>query len=118
MRLPDRSIIAIPGLGGHAFGSFKQRGSDHMWLRDSLPNDLVEEGDDELDPPIARIMIYGYASELDNRTSFQSMEDIASSFRQAVEDCRLTKPTIFIGHSLGGILVKEVRSPIYLCKLC
>ncbi|KAF5235110.1 hypothetical protein FAUST_7282 [Fusarium austroamericanum] len=36
-------IIAISGLRGHAFGSFKERDGDHMWLRDSLPYDLMRE---------------------------------------------------------------------------
>ncbi len=35
------SIIAISGLGGHAFGSFKERGGEYMWLQDCLPYDLT-----------------------------------------------------------------------------
>lgn len=30
-------IVALSGLNGHAFGSFKQRGGPFMWLRDDLP---------------------------------------------------------------------------------
>ncbi|PTB38488.1 hypothetical protein M441DRAFT_71921 [Trichoderma asperellum CBS 433.97] len=36
-------VIALSGLGGHAFGSFKERGGSYMWLRDSLLHDLTSE---------------------------------------------------------------------------
>jgi hypothetical protein len=43
------SLVAISGLGSHAFGSFKERGCQHMWLRDALLIDL--QG--------VRVLIYG-----------------------------------------------------------
>ena len=54
------SVIAITGLGGHAFGSWQsnistERSIDRpMWLRDFLPREF----------PNARIMTYGYDSNL------------------------------------------------------
>ena len=62
--------VAICGLGGHAFGSFKEKGTSYMWLRDSLPNDL----------PNLRVLLYGYQSGLDGSDSNQNVSVIADSF--------------------------------------
>ena len=81
--LPDRrSCIAISGLGGHAFGSFKERGGYHMWLRDSLPHDL----------PGARILIYGYDSRLEDSQSFQNVTTLAGQFRNQIQAIRGVSP--------------------------
>lgn len=78
-----------------------------MWLRDSLPNDLQ-------DTP-ARIMVYGYDSSLRKRNTIQSLPDIASQFRDNLLQFKRTpRPMIFIGHSLGGLVIKRVsrRNPL------
>lgn len=80
MLAENSSCIAITGLGGHAFGSFKERGGSHMWLRDSLPHDL----------PGARILIYGYDSHLVGSQSFQDMEALATQFRTHIAAIRWT----------------------------
>lgn len=102
------SVIAISGLGGHAFGSFKQRGGEHMWLRDSLPYDLTPK---ITDPPMARVMTFGYDSRIVGSRSTQSLDDIASklhdSLRSLADDSSI-RPIIFIAHSLGGLVVKQV----------
>lgn len=67
----ELDIIAITGLGGHAFGSFKERAGTHMWLRDSLPKDL----------PGSRIMIYGFDTRLYGSHSSQDLESLASTLR-------------------------------------
>ena len=61
--------IAVCGLGGHAFGSFKERGASHMWLRDSLPKDL----------PSCRVLLYGYESRLESSDSSHNISIIADS---------------------------------------
>ncbi len=93
-------ILAISGLGSHPFGSFMHKGDGHMWLTDSLPRDM----------PTARVMIYGYESGLQGSTNFASLEDFASSLYVSL--CRLLqsegrKRLVLIGHSLGGLLIKE-----------
>ena len=62
--------VAVCGLGGHAFGSFKEKGTSHMWLRDSLPKDL----------PNLRVLLYGYESGLEGSDSNQNVSVIADTF--------------------------------------
>ena len=71
----SHSVIAVSGLAGHAFGSFKQRKGDYMWLRDALPNDLKG----------ARIMIYGYDSHLSGSNNFQDLEAVGGSFVRGIQ---------------------------------
>lgn len=61
--------VAVCGLGGHAFGSFKEKGTSYMWLRDSLPKDL----------PNLRVLLYGYESKLDESESNQNISVVADS---------------------------------------
>jgi hypothetical protein len=49
-----------------------------MWLRDSLPDDL----------PGARILIYGYDTELQKSQSFQSLRNLANQFRNDLRAIR------------------------------
>ena len=103
------SIVAISGLGGHAFGSFKERDGEHMWLRDALPWDITGEG---ADTHIARIMLYGYSSSLSQHDNFQSVEDLATSFHTSLRSLVVqgtSRPIVFIAHSLGGLIIKQVR---------
>ncbi|KAH6956169.1 hypothetical protein DER45DRAFT_585031 [Fusarium avenaceum] len=115
----DQELLGIttlfaPGLCGHAFGSFKERGGEHMWLRDDLPYDLTPLSSER---PMARIMTYGYKSVVMNSTSFQTFEDIATqliaSLRSLTEGSTI-KPIVFIAHSFGSIIVKQ--SLILLAK--
>ncbi|KAJ1323130.1 protein SERAC1 [Microdochium nivale] len=100
-------IIAISGLGSHAFGSFKERGGEHMWLRDALPDHLVGQ---QSRRPMARVMIFGYDSRVAGSNSMQNVGDIAGSLRlalTAVVSDDSPRPILLISHSLGGLVVKE-----------
>ncbi|KAI4264152.1 MAG: hypothetical protein L6R42_000733 [Xanthoria sp. 1 TBL-2021] len=84
-------VIALTGLGGHAFTSFKQREQDFMWLRDTLPEDL----------PGAQVWIYGYDSKLTASLSFQDLEALSSTFRRTLASSR-RRYTLGWSGSKGG----------------
>jgi hypothetical protein len=79
-----------------------------MWLRDDLPYDLTPLSNER---PMARIMTYGYKSVVVNSTSFQTFEGIATQLMASLRSLAVgptTRPIVFIAHSLGGIIVKQV----------
>ncbi|WKT53426.1 hypothetical protein QSH57_003988 [Fusarium oxysporum f. sp. vasinfectum] len=93
-------VIAVCGLGGHALGSFKEKNGRFVWLRDALPSDT----------PNARILTYGYNSQLVGSESFQSLTDLGRTLQVDLEDIRdpnQPRSILFIGHSLGGLVIKE-----------
>lgn len=105
------SIVAVPGLGGHAFGSLKERGGEHMWLRDTLPFELDNEATGR---PMARVMTYGYDASVANSPSTQNLEGLGTSLRSSLLPLAAspkTWPIVFIAHSLGGLVVKEAGFP-------
>ncbi|KAG5655130.1 hypothetical protein KAF25_001903 [Fusarium avenaceum] len=93
-------IIALAGLGGRAFGSFKERDGEHMWLRDDLPYDLTPPSNER---PMARIMTYGYKS-------------VIRALRSLAEG-PTTRPIVLIAYSLGGIIVKQALIILAKSKL-
>lgn len=72
-----------------------------MWLRDELPKDLHG----------IRTIIYGYDTHLTESKSFKSTYDIALTLANRLTSVGFgwpsAKPTIFLCHSLGGIIFKE-----------
>uniref|UniRef100_A0A0B7JWK8 Nephrocystin 3-like N-terminal domain-containing protein n=1 Tax=Bionectria ochroleuca TaxID=29856 RepID=A0A0B7JWK8_BIOOC len=95
-------IIAVHGLGSHAIGGFQSKETQAVWLRDFLPKDF----------PNSRILVYGYGSAVTDKDSKISIEGLARSFLDSYKAFRQTtettqRPIIFIGHSLGGLLIKE-----------
>lgn len=75
-----------------------------MWIRDELPR-LVPE---------LRASIYGYDTTLAGSNSFQSIQDLAMSLIDHIKSSGWilpsAKPLVFLAHSLGGIILKEVFS--------
>jgi hypothetical protein len=72
-------VIAVTGLAGHAFGSWRNRETLQMWLKDFLPYDI----------PNLRVLTYGYDSSLvgTSRTD-SSLLDYQRNFIQAIENAR------------------------------
>ncbi|TFB02189.1 hypothetical protein CCMA1212_005710 [Trichoderma ghanense] len=100
-------IVALSGLGHHAFGAFTDKRGTHMWLRDSLPWHLVSE---TLGRPMARVMIYGYDSAIAGSKSMQNIEDLATMFHSSLHALAANptgRPIILIGHSFGGLIIKQ-----------
>jgi hypothetical protein len=86
-----------------------------MWVLDLLKEKF----------PTSRIMTYGFDTKLDGNTSSSGLDDLAHVFLENLIDLGkhhyspgCTKkgmvlrnpPLIFIGHSLGGLVVKQVRT--------
>lgn len=75
-----------------------------MWLRDMLPKRSKD----------ARILIYGYDTRLQKGDSVKNIHDIGDSFRHGMSTIRsqatVTRPLVILGHSLGGIVIKEVNA--------
>lgn len=80
------SIIAVTGIGGHAFGSWSHS-DERMWLRDYLPKDA----------PNARILTYGYQSASD---SISILEDHSSKFVHKLVDMRYASEASEPNHAL------------------
>ncbi|KAM0255602.1 hypothetical protein ACHAQJ_005606 [Trichoderma viride] len=100
-------IIAVSGLGGHAYGSFKDKGGNYMWLQDALPFDLTN---DDSHRPMARVMIYGHNSAVPGSRSVQDIDDLSSALHSgllALIKAPRPRPIILMGHSLGGLIVKK-----------
>ncbi|CAH0027341.1 unnamed protein product [Clonostachys rhizophaga] len=106
-------IVAVHGLGGHAYGSFKQRGGPYMWLSDSLYDNLLKIAPSEKFPQgiRPRILLYGHDSHIDQSQTFQCLEDLAIDLKillRGIREQDPTRPLILIGHSLGGLLIKQL----------
>ena len=99
------SVIAITGLGGHAFGAWQSRISAErpidrpMWLRDFLPREF----------PNARIMTYGYHSS-PTEPSSANMTDYRRGFIQCLQNSRRECPVSFCLTKLLLIMLT-----IFLC---
>jgi hypothetical protein len=74
------SIVAVTGLAGHAFGSWKSRTQDQMWLRDFLPEDLRGTN--------IRVLTFGYDSTLKDSTSTSSIQEFSRQLLDSVHSVR------------------------------
>lgn len=98
----------MSGLGGHAYGSFKDKNGNYMWLQDALPSDLINNHSHR---PMARVMIYGHESNVCKSRSVQDIDDLSTALHSnllALIQASRTRPIILMGHSLGGLIVKKV----------
>jgi predicted alpha/beta hydrolase family esterase len=73
-----------------------------MWIRDALPRAF----------PAIRTILFGYDTKLVESDSFQRIPDVASYLAGILKAAGLglseSKPLIFLTHSLGGIVFKEM----------
>lgn len=72
------SVIAVTGLGGHAFYSFKSSQGWEVWLRDFLPSDI----------PDVRVLLYGYNTKVAKSELKNSIADLAKSLLELVKSFR------------------------------
>ncbi|KAI9162719.1 putative sterigmatocystin biosynthesis P450 monooxygenase stcS [Paramyrothecium foliicola] len=96
-------LVAITGLDGHAYGSWRGRGPlQRMWLQDFLAKDL----------PRCRTLIYGYNSKMSSR-GINTLLDYCAEFLEELKMVRATeeearRPLILLGHSFGGLIIAQV----------
>ncbi|KAG8163153.1 hypothetical protein KVR01_007631 [Diaporthe batatas] len=96
--------LVISGLASHPFGSWQTHGHDKsfMWIRDELLQRL----------PGVRFLVYGYDTTLGDSKSFQLIPDLAVSLVDTVKSIGWStpsaKPVLFLAHSLGGVVLKQV----------
>ncbi|KAI9830205.1 MAG: Nucleolar protein 9 [Phylliscum demangeonii] len=101
------NLVFVHGLRGHPLDTWKK--DEIVWPRDLLPDDV----------PNARILTFGYQADavsFFNHVSHSSIFQHAQNLLQDLQLKRRTadekkRPIIFIGHSLGGLVIKDA-----LCK--
>jgi len=101
--------VAVHGLGGDALKTWTAD-NGKMWLRDFLPDDLR----DGAAPCHARVMTFGYDVNVYSKAASQRSFTFAEDLLSALHDHRQGplgshRPIVFIGHSLGGIVIKKVE---------
>ncbi|KAK9423008.1 hypothetical protein SUNI508_04675 [Seiridium unicorne] len=108
LMLTLQSIVAVTGWHGKAFWSWKPADAGHMWLRDWLGPDLADR------KCRARIYTYGYPSQVAASDSDASVRDYGQTLlnylattRSADVKAGHSRPLVFIGHSLGGLVIKQ-----------
>ncbi|KAK9423371.1 hypothetical protein SUNI508_04265 [Seiridium unicorne] len=87
-------VVFVHGLYGHRVQTWNKSGV--LWPRDFLSKDL----------PPSRIITWGYAPPMANTNTFS---DMAERLLSDVSKLRsvATRPIIFVGHGLGGLIIKE-----------
>ncbi|CAG9946378.1 unnamed protein product [Clonostachys rosea f. rosea IK726] len=109
-RAKSGSIIAVHGLNAqnredtaHAWDTWRTPSgpTGRLWLRDDLPGQI----------PPCRIFIYEYNSAAVYGTSRATFIDKANDLLESVRMERVgvprSRPIIFLGHTMGGLLIKQ-----------
>ena len=96
-------VVAIHGLFGDPLETW-QADNGNFWLQSLLPNDL----------PSARIMAYGWTSNLTARNARTDLDTVALGLLHELSAKRLldrhsSRPIVFICHDLGGTIFEKAR---------
>ncbi|KAL8688757.1 MAG: hypothetical protein Q9218_005411, partial [Villophora microphyllina] len=114
---PNVDIVLVHGASGHPFNSFASHhlssvhgasSTERCWPRDELPRLLQAGG------VFPRIMTYGWPAEI-WLNPHGNTSDCTEAFLLHLRSARQAapkRPLVFIGHGLGGILIKEAVSGI------
>ncbi|KAF2174969.1 hypothetical protein K469DRAFT_612548, partial [Zopfia rhizophila CBS 207.26] len=95
------SIITVHGIIGHPHRTWTCYNGGNLWLKDFLPNKI----------PTSHILIYRYPANLKSRSTL-TISDIAQNLlKQLIAfGCGHDRPLVFIGHDIGGLVIKAVSS--------
>lgn len=93
--------MAVHGLGGHPVRTWQHAETRASWLQDFIPQDIEN----------ARVISYGYSSVVAFSKSTAGVDEFARDLLERLKAVRLdlTRPIIFICHSMGGLIVKKVK---------
>lgn len=91
----------VHGLDGDPVGTW-EADDGTVWPRDLLPKEMKN----------VRVLTYGYNGSIMDTTSVAEIGDHALNLVGRLDDERSephaqVRPIIFIGHSLGGIIIKQ-----------
>ena len=109
-------VVALHGLNGHyrkTWTTNSASGEGKNWLEDFLPEQI----------PNARIMSYGYNSTVQFSKSVADIGTFAEQLLHSLiakrrSESERVRPVIFICHSLGGLVFKQVFQPDPLISYC
>lgn len=103
------SIFIVHGLNGGTHRSFNHPTTNNVWFRDFLPDHVF----DEVNRTNGRIWAYGYnAAYAFQNAGNTGPYDLAIELLHSVLHARKKgRKIIFVCHSLGGIIVKNVCIP-------
>jgi pimeloyl-ACP methyl ester carboxylesterase len=95
--------VIVHGLNGDAFESWTHPVTKAFWPQDFLPYDIPE----------ARVLTFGYNADAAFGNTTADIVDYAKDLLGSLIDKReeeneTRRQIIFIAHSLGGIIVKQV----------
>ena len=101
------SIVAVHGLGGNWRETWTDTQSRKNWVEHFLPGQLESQGYQ------IRVMSYGYDSGGILSKSVSDIDDVARELLVRLQGQRLSgpeksRPILFVAHSLGGVVVKQV----------
>lgn len=103
-------IVAVHGLNGHyrkTWTALSEGAKGECWLQDFLPEQI----------PNARIMSFGYNSAVQFSKSVADIGTFAEGLLEDLMARRITttersRPIMFVCHSLGGIVFKQVSQVV------
>jgi len=95
-------LVAVHGLDGDAKQTWTHRETNALWLQDFLPQDVQN----------IRVMSFGYNASAAFGNTTATIIDHAKDLLTCLVDKReeedeTNRPIIFVGHSLGGIVIKQ-----------
>ncbi len=97
------SLVLIHGLNGDYLKTWEHETTNICWPKDLLPSVL----------PYVRVLSFGYDADVYGNTSVTGIRGNAQALLARLRDRRETRdhgrPIVFVAHSLGGIVLKQVR---------